>query len=209
VSGTGAGRKPAQVIHEALTHVPVSGQHEKRPAVRTTKRACESGLIKRNPIQHLSTLCDSYAARLIVQPARRPDRTLGIHADPIGQHLGEGPAVVQAAVIGDVESRQLGCEGLGDDQSRVVLGYAHPIGKGDVVGNLVDRAVRSNRGDEAGRYALVGMEVGAAVDVDGAAPVDNDLVEPAGQGGQIGMINKRAVRLLAQQSLLGTRTMSS
>src|SRR4029450_285075 len=100
----GASGWSLQVVHEVFGHVPVCGQHEKRPAVRTTERAGKSGLIKRNPVEHLSTVCDSYAARLIVQPAGRPDRTLGIHADPIGEHLSEGPPVIEATILGDVES---------------------------------------------------------------------------------------------------------
>ena len=55
--------------------------------------------------------------------------------------------------------------------------------------------------DEAGRDALVGVEVVAAVDVDGAATINHDLVEIAGQAAQIDMINQRAIGLLPQQSL--------
>src|SRR4029450_8133858 len=114
------------------------------------------------------------------------------HADPIGEHLSEGPPVIEATIIGDVEGCQLGCEGLCDDQGRVVLGDAHPVRKGDVVRNLAYPAVRSDRGNEPGCDALVGIEVGAPVDVDGAAAVDNDLVQSAGQAGKVGMVKKGA-----------------
>ena len=91
--------------------------------------------------------------------------------------------------------RELAREGLRDDQGRVVFGYRHPVREGDSVSDLAHGAVGVDRCDEAGRDALVGVEVAAAVDPDGAAAIDHDLVQTAGQASQIGMVDQRSVRV--------------
>ena len=78
---------------------------------------------------------------------------------------------------------------------------AMPFGKCELVGDLTHDPVWGDRRDEAGRDAFVGVEVVAAVDVDGAAAINHDLVEIAGQATEIDMINQRAIGLLPQQSL--------
>ena len=88
-----------------------------------------------------------------------------------------------------------------DDQGRVVVGYCHPVREGNLPGDLTHDPVRSDCGDKARRHALVGVEVVAAVDVDGAAAVHDNLVQPAGQAAHIGVVDQRSVRLPPQQPL--------
>ena len=57
------------------------------------------------------------------------------HADPVGQHLGEGSPPHQVTAVGDLERRELAREGLRDDQGRVVFG-CHPVREGDSVSDL-------------------------------------------------------------------------
>src|SRR5215207_8119343 len=91
-SGTRAGGEPLQVVHEVLVHVPVGGQHEERATVITAEGAGEAGVFERYPIEHLPTVGHPQAAGLIFVPTGRPDGALGIHADPVRQHLSERPA---------------------------------------------------------------------------------------------------------------------
>src|SRR5512132_2616879 len=190
LSGTRPLRQPLQVVHKVLAHVPVGAQHEQRATLRPTEGARETALSERNPIEHLATPGYADAARPVVVPAGRPDRALGVHTDSVGQHLGEGPAVVEATVLGDVECCQLARKGLRDDQGRVVVGYCHPVREGNLPGDLTHDPVRSDCSDKTWRHALVGVEVVATIDIDDAVAVHDNLVQPAWQAAHIGVVDQ-------------------
>src|SRR5213078_3685840 len=71
--------------------------------------------------EHLATFADPADKVVAELTHTRPDRTSGVHADPIGANaVGPYPTVREASVGGDVERRQPSGEGLRDDQRRVI-----------------------------------------------------------------------------------------
>jgi hypothetical protein len=80
---------------------------------------------------------------------------------------------------------------------------AIPLGNASPSATRRTRPSGVTRATNLGRLALAGMEVGAAVDVDPAVAVDHDLVEVRAEHAQIGVVDQRAVGLLAQQPALG------
>jgi len=186
--------------------VPVGGQHEQRRAGFAAEHAREARPVGFDPLPDLATLVDTNAAGPAVSPTRPPHRALGIDADAVTEHVGPDSPIEQAAVCRDVEGGERAGERLGDDQRRVVGGHRHPIGEGDLIGDLTYFAFGGDERDDAGRFSSARVELAAAVEVDVAAPVDDDLVEVAdGETAGVDVFDKGPVRFQAEQARLGPR----
>src|SRR4029450_3682742 len=94
------------VVLETFPHTPVGNEHEQRCAVVTAEHAGEAGQVDLDALQDLPTLTDPHDAGCVVVHGRAPDGAFGVHADPVTGPIGPRAAVREAAVGGDVESRE-------------------------------------------------------------------------------------------------------
>src|SRR5438094_849781 len=75
--------QPSDVVGEAVGHAPVCCQHEQRLSVLAAEHAREAGPVEPDSLERLATFADPADKVVAELTDTRPDRTSGVHADPI------------------------------------------------------------------------------------------------------------------------------
>src|SRR5207244_2994438 len=149
------------------------------------EHASKAGVLQVDALEHLAAFAHTYAPRPVLIQDRRPDRAIRVQADAVAAartaDLGPNAPVREAAIVSDVECRQVAGERRGDHEGLVVRANDHAVGKRDAVGHLAHGPVRGDQGDETGPEVLLAEAEVDAVHVDVGAAVDDDLVPAIGR----------------------------
>src|SRR5258708_6079732 len=187
-------------VFHVLKTTPLGSHHEQRLPVYPSEHASEAATVKLDGLQYLATF--SHAHATLVRDIPIPDGAFGVEADAVRGgpfERGPYPPVRQAPVAIELEGGKHARVGLGDDQRLGIGRHCHTIGESEAIGHQAHRSIGGGQTDNSGSVKA------AAVDVDVAATIHDDLVPDAGKSGENGMGHKLPVELPAPQKPLEPR----